>query len=107
MSLSLAAKRAIGAEDADLCLSAVTAFEYSDLVRRERLPLAPGLGDLLEGFAIALIDYPSAAARLAPLLPMIHLDPVDRMLIAHALAADATLVTADENMHAYPARTLW
>jgi PIN domain nuclease of toxin-antitoxin system len=107
VSLSLTARQAIGTDGAELCMSAVTAFEYADLVQRERLPLAPGLGELLDGFAMQLIDYPAAAARLAPLLPFIHLDPVDRMLVAHAIAADVTLITADSDMHKYPAKTLW
>jgi PIN domain nuclease of toxin-antitoxin system len=40
-------------------------------------------------------------------LPDIHRDPVDRMLIAHAIAAGLVLVTADRQIDRYPVRTLW
>lgn len=36
-----------------------------------------------------------------------HGDPVDRMLIAHAIHADLTLVTADGLMRRYPVKSLW
>jgi PIN domain nuclease of toxin-antitoxin system len=36
-----------------------------------------------------------------------HGDPVDRMLIAHALHAGLTLVTADETIRRYPVPTIW
>ena len=35
-------------------------------------------------------------------LPDIHRDPIDRMLIAHALAEGCTLATADANIRKYP-----
>ena len=39
---------------------------------------------------------------LAPTLPPIHRDPVDRMLVAHAIALEMPLVTADANIARYP-----
>jgi PIN domain nuclease of toxin-antitoxin system len=105
--LSQDAKAAMSADNATLAMSAVTAFEYADLVQRLRLPLAPPLPELLSELAIDLLDYPAAAARLAPLLPLIHLDPVDRMLIAHAVVAEVTLITADEDMRSYPVQWIW
>ncbi len=65
------------------------------------------MATLLQKLRASLIDFPSEAYRLVALLPPIHRDPVDRMLIAHAIHADLTLVTADEAMRAYPVRSLW
>jgi PIN domain nuclease of toxin-antitoxin system len=40
-------------------------------------------------------------------LPALHRDPFDRMLVCQALAHGLVLVTPDEQVRAYPARTLW
>jgi PIN domain nuclease of toxin-antitoxin system len=39
-------------------------------------------------------------------LPRLHRDPFDRMLVAQAIAEDLTLVTADKQLAAYPARVI-
>ena len=40
-------------------------------------------------------------------LPDLHRDPFDRMLIAQAIAEGRPLVTRDEQIRAYPVRTIW
>jgi PIN domain nuclease of toxin-antitoxin system len=40
------------------------------------------------------------------LLPALHRDPFDRMLVAQAKEEDLTLVTADEIVRAYPVKSL-
>ena len=40
-------------------------------------------------------------------LPMVHKDPFDRILIAQAVAEGLGLVTNDEQISAYPVRTIW
>ena len=40
-------------------------------------------------------------ARKTELLPSIHRDPFDRMLVAQALSEDLTLVTTDRNIRKY------
>jgi PIN domain nuclease of toxin-antitoxin system len=40
-------------------------------------------------------------------LPYIHRDPFDRLLIATSLYENLTFITADENIHKYPTKTLW
>jgi PIN domain nuclease of toxin-antitoxin system len=55
----------------------------------------------------ALLDFPASLWELAETLPDIHRDPADRMLVAHAIAADLVLVTADRRMAEYPVRILW
>ena len=39
-------------------------------------------------------------------LPDLHRDPFDRMLVAQARAEDLTIVTADEQVRAYPVKSL-
>ena len=90
-----------------LLVSAVRAYESVDLNRRGRFGADLPLSDLLNALAAEVIGYPAECWSVAATLPPLHRDPVDRMLIAHAMYADLTLVTADETMRAYPVRTLW
>ena len=88
-------------------VSAVTAFEFADLQRRRRLPISDPLNEIRARFDLEIVDFPAAAWTIATRLPAIHGDPVDRMLIAHAIVADSTLVTADKLIRRYPVATFW
>jgi PIN domain nuclease of toxin-antitoxin system len=90
-----------------LHVSAVTAFEFADLQRRRRLPIAEKLDGILQRFAMTVLSFPAAAWELAHTVPDLHRDPVDRMLIAHAIHDGLTLVTADRKIRDYPVETLW
>ncbi|MEH3037208.1 MAG: type II toxin-antitoxin system VapC family toxin [Sphingomonas adhaesiva] len=105
--LSRAAQRAIADEGRALFVSAVTAYEFADLDARGRFGAALDLQSTLDRFFMTVLDFPEACWRIAAELPMFHRDPVDRMLIAHALHAGLTLVTADETIRRYPVPTLW
>ena len=56
------------------------------------------------GFAFLPIAF--RHAEQAGVLPLIHRDPFDRMLIAQAQAEDLALITADERIKCYAVRTL-
>lgn len=58
-------------------------------------------------FGLTIIDLPAEAWEIAATLPDIHREPVDRMLVAHALLGDYTIVTADEKIARYPAKSIW
>lgn len=88
-------------------VSAVTAWEYSDLRTRRRLAKAPPLDALRQEMGFELLDFPGSVWELATTLPDIHRDPVDRMLVAHAMLAGLVVVTADRRIAQYPVRTLW
>jgi len=93
---------AISALDTSLHVSAVVAFEYADLQLRRRIPVDEALAELVDRFELAIERYPEDCWRLASDLPPIHRDPVDRMLVAHALAGGFTLATADATIRRYP-----
>lgn len=97
----------LGDPDTKTFVSAVTLWEYSDLAQRGRLPNAVALEALEREFGFECLDFPVACCAQAKALPDIHRDPVDRMLVAHALDADLVIVTADRRIHSYPVRTLW
>ena len=90
-----------------LFVSAITAWEYADLHARGRLPGSVDLTDVLRTTDTTLLNFPATLWRRAETLPPHHRDPIDRMLIAHAIEAGLTLVTADEKMRRYPVKTLW
>ncbi|VWX61481.1 type II toxin-antitoxin system VapC family toxin [Sphingorhabdus sp. 109] len=93
--------------DNRLFVSAVTAYEYSDLLGRGRFPASVPLSRFQRKLGFHLLDFPADLWEIATELPDIHRDPVDRMLIAHAIVLGLTLVTADKNIHHYPVKTLW
>lgn len=93
--------------DAKVAISAVTAWEYADLQKRGRWGSAVTLKKLLQGLSLTIEPLPAETWELIDRLPDVHRDPIDRMLIAHAVIADATLATADKKMRRYPVKLLW
>jgi PIN domain nuclease of toxin-antitoxin system len=90
-----------------LFVSAVVAFELADLQQRGRIALTESIAELAQIIDFTIVDLPSTCWQTSALLPDIHRDPVDRMLIAHALIGDFTLVTADQTIQRYPIKTIW
>ena len=87
--------------ETELHISAVIAFEYADLQHRRRLPVDEPITELVTRFDMMLDPLPAASWQQIGQLPDIHRDPVDRMLIAHALVEGMTLITADANIRRY------
>ena len=88
--------------ESSLHVSVVVAFEYAELQMRKRLPVDEPMAELVDRFGLAVEGLPGECWRLADNLPPIHRDPVDRMLVAHALSEGMTLITADANIRRYP-----
>lgn len=105
--LSAAALAAITDGVEDVCISAVTAYEFADLNRRGRFEVDLPLANVLRQLEARLLDYPAVLWTIAETLPAIHFDPVDRMLVAYAIHSDLPLVTANEKVRRYPVRTIW
>ena len=101
------AVEAIRSPDNSLHVSAATAFEFADLQKRGRFPIGEALDILAELIGFSVIDFPAEVWRIAETLPKLHRDPVDRMMIAHAILGGFTLVTADKTIRRYPVKSLW
>jgi PIN domain nuclease of toxin-antitoxin system len=103
--LSKAALAALGAEENDVFLSAVSSWEMAIKIAAGRLQLPRALSEMVpeslmqDGF-INLPIQPAHCFALSE-LPMHHRDPFDRMLVAQALAEDCTLVSADSVLDRY------
>jgi PIN domain nuclease of toxin-antitoxin system len=99
------------ADDAIICISAVTAWEVTNKVRIGKWPEAAVLAEsFLETVArhgFEPLPITLEHARLAGLLPGPHRDPFDRMLAAQAQVEGIALVTADPVFLALGVRVLW
>lgn len=105
--ISRPATDAIQSPDNQLFVSATVAFEFTDLQIRRRFPVHDPIGLLAAVIGFDIVDFPAGAWHIAPTLPDIHRDPVDRMLVAHALSENYVLVTADATIRGYPVESIW
>lgn len=104
--LSQAQVHALLNPTADLFVSAITAFEFTDLQQRGRIGLAEDIDNLQTLIGFSVLDWPADCWAVAKQLPDIHRDPIDRMLIAQAIHGGFTLVTADALVCKYPVETI-
>lgn len=110
-ALGPAARRLI--EDAwragQVAVSAISFWETAMLVQRGRivlpLPATEWRSELLQA-GLREIVMEGRIGILATQLENMHRDPADRFIIATALQNQATLVTADENVLAWPSELL-
>ena len=102
----------IATADEPLAVSVISTLEVAQLVKKGVLDLPLPMPDW---FDAALTDSGITCIPLTPkllhastILPDIHKDPADRIIIATAQERDARLVTADETIRFYPnLRTVW
>lgn len=94
------------ARDGRLRVSPISAWEVGMLVRKDRLAFGEPCERWVQrassapGLSVAELT-PAIAVESSFLPGAFHGDPADRMLIATARAASATLLTADERILAY------
>lgn len=105
--LSAVAREALTSGRERVLVSVVTAFEFADLNRRGRFGVDLPLGAVLQQLEAEVVDMPTDLWKAIDTMPEIHRDPVDRMLIAHAIHADLPIITADQAMSRYPVRIIW
>jgi PIN domain nuclease of toxin-antitoxin system len=113
--LSARAKREILSERAagGIIVSSITAWEIALLVSKQRLALTIDIGVWLakvarvDGLQFVPVDNDIAVAAVN--LPgEIHRDPADRIIVATARHYNASLVSGDRQLRAYPhVNTVW
>jgi PIN domain nuclease of toxin-antitoxin system len=83
-------------------------WEISWLVAFGRLPRLPAaLSDLLRAHGFGFLPMTWEVAETAETLPPIHRDPVDRIIVAHALRQGMPILTSDGSIPAYGVTTIW
>ncbi len=95
----------------DVFLSSVSAWEIAAKWTRRRLVLAEPPERLVpaqrKAHGIGELPLDEESALHVTRLPALHLDPFDRMLVSQAIVHGLTVVTPDELVAQYPARTVW
>lgn len=104
--LSAKARNIIADSTNEICVSAITiaeiAIKYMLGKRADVMPFSAA--EALSAFAEAgykLVDLTAAHATTLELLPPLHKDPFDRLLVAQAFAEPFRLVTHDSKLAAY------
>lgn len=110
--LTKKATRRIEAEVSALYLSPISALEIALLVKRDRLllPVPPleFVDRALANHGIQEVPFDRRIAVASAMLPDIHNDPFDRIIIATAMLCDMTILTKDKTIPTYPnIRTVW
>lgn len=114
-ALSEEAKAVIEREQngGEIIVSAISAWEITMLVEKERLVLSMDVSKWLatvaeiEGVKFLPVDV-DIANKSVVLPGEFHKDPADRMIVATARKLAAPLVTRDEKIKSYPhVKTIW
>ena len=111
-ALSPAAADAIRSPGAMVAVSAISAFEVGQKAARNQLqlplPVDQWFVRMLRQHLLRELPLTGTIAARAALLPSIHRDPFDRILIATAMEHQLTLLTPDQTIRQYPGlKTLW
>ncbi len=110
--LSERARAQIESNPTKLRASSITAFEIGQKAVRGRLQLPLDLQTwwtrVMETHGLIELPVTGAIAAAATLLPPLHRDPFDRILIATAQIHDLSLVTPDLLISQYPkGKPIW
>ncbi|MDQ6773176.1 MAG: type II toxin-antitoxin system VapC family toxin [Candidatus Dormibacteraeota bacterium] len=100
-SLDVEARRAIASGDAEVSVSAASAWEIAIKKALGKLQAPDDLAAQLEHHRFLGLPITIAHALAAGRLPPHHADPFDRMLVAQAIAEGLTIVTRDARIAAY------
>lgn len=104
-ALSPTARDIVEADDNEIYLSAVAAWEISikSALGKLRLPRPPAIyiPDGVRRMGLMPLPIALSHALAAGDLPPHHRDPFDRMLVAQARHEKLALITADEQLAAY------
>lgn len=105
------ARRAIEESGADVVLSIASVWESAIKFSLKKLKL-PGPAQLFVPRQLAINSIRARPVELVhalrvALLPHLHNDPFDRLIIAQALAEDLTIVSRDRAFDSYGIRRVW
>ena len=109
--LSKRARQALEDFENEIFVSAATAWEIATKFRRDKLPEAGSFVHVFaeslrkQGFRELLVSVDHALR--AGLLPGVHRDPFDRLLIAQAQAENMLLVSNEKLFDSYQVQRIW
>jgi PIN domain nuclease of toxin-antitoxin system len=110
-SMSRRARTTISAGDAEVFVSAASAWEISTKYRLGKLPEASAVAmDILAAIESQQFQPLAVSVKhghFAGSLPGTHSDPFDRMLMAQAMIDDLVLVSNERAFDGYGVKRLW
>ncbi|HTE81964.1 MAG TPA: type II toxin-antitoxin system VapC family toxin [Reyranella sp.] len=110
-SMSRRARAESEATDAEVFVSAASAWEITTKYRLGKLPEAAAVAlDVLatiESQRFVPLAVSVRHGQVAGTLPGPHSDPFDRMLMAQAIIEDLTLLSNEKSFDAYGVKRLW
>lgn len=95
---------------ADLYVSIASLWEIAIKLSIGKLEFAGGISGFLATIGqndIEIVGMLPEHVRHVAVLPFLHRDPFDRLLVATAIAEDMSIITADENIHRYGVKWVW
>jgi PIN domain nuclease of toxin-antitoxin system len=105
--LTLPARTALFDEFNACFVSAATCWEFVELNALGRFGANLDFASIVERLSAKILPLPADIWQMSSVLPQFHRDPVDRMVIAHALHADMTLISSDSTMRSYAVKSIW
>ncbi|MCY4494217.1 MAG: type II toxin-antitoxin system VapC family toxin [Acidimicrobiaceae bacterium] len=90
----------------ELLVSPVSVAEIEIKRQLGKLSMRHSCAELVEHLGARWLDLTAAHAAGIRVLPTLHRDPFDRLLVAQAIAENLALVTSDRKVIAYPVVTL-
>ena len=108
--IPLKTKEIIELSDNDIYICSVSLWEIVIKMNLGKLKLSLSLDELftaIKNSDISILQIENEYMKKLSLLPDIHKDPFDRLVIATALAEDLTIITTDENIHKYDVSWVW
>lgn len=109
--LSLVSMRAVDASDSALLWSDVSALEIALKWSAGKLvlpdPPRHWLEQQIDTWGLDCLSLRRTDIYRASELPPYHRDPFDRLLVATALGANATILTPDDAIRQYPVSCRW
>ena len=95
---------------ADLYVSIASVWEIAIKVSIGKLEFTGGVPGFLATISqndIEIVGVLPEHVQQVAVLPFLHRDPFDRLLVATAIAEDMSIITADENIHRYDVNWIW
>ena len=92
------------------CISSVSLWEIAIKVNLGKLKLTLPLNEFLDKIQnseFEILQIKNEYLKGLAILPSIHKDPFDRLLVATALVENLTIITADDNVRKYDVPWIW
>ena len=91
----------------EVFVSAATAWEIAIKSALGKIRVRGQMADVLADYGFRELPISIAHADAVRMLPNLHRDPFDRMLVAQASVEGLAIVSNDELLASYPVKVVW